>query len=192
MHSATDGVIDPDPRFNNIRSALSVKSAGFKMSGKNRDGSWKRYGFAQYPFDGLKKTNPKYWAQSQAEMFALGLQQSVLLVVAKDIIKAMEGDPYLGPKGNGSLSFYVETTAYDSEWCASQLVPTWSEAWGNQLRGEAGAAKVITASGEYVSLDIAGDTATNKALTGNYNDCDYCDLYAACKQAKSAAKGKVA
>ena len=60
------------------------------------------------------------------------------------------------------------------------------------MSGEPGAAKVITASGEYVSLDIAGDTAKNKALTGSYDDCSYCDLRAACEEAKSAARGRVA
>ena len=179
MHSTTDGLIAADPRLGNIPTMLSVKSAGYKMSGRQRGGGFKRYGFAQYPFDGVKVTNPGYWAQAQAEMHSRGHQQHLFVLVAKDIIKAMEEDDYLGPKGNGSLVFYTEIIPYDSQFISDRFIPAWTDAWSDARRGVPGAARYLSKDGTYVALQ-PGDADGNKKLTGTFDPCSYCDFRDAC------------
>lgn len=180
MASATDGRLT----LTSVPTNISVKSAGYKMSGYNyKSKTWTRYGFAQYALDGVKATNPGYWAQSQAEMHATGTTQTLLIVVAKDMIKKMEGDPIL--QQSGSLTFYTELIPYDAEFCASQLLPTWQSVWDSVAAGDVPAdAYVMHKSGAYVAIDPAGDTATNKAVTGTYSPCDYCDLRESCASEK--------
>ncbi len=183
MLSYSDGIID---YFGKIpveqpMTVVSVKSAGYKLSGKLRDGSWKRYGFAQYPMDGVKKTSPGYWAQMQAEMAGTGTRQALLFVVAKDMIKAMEGDPILMGE-NGSLSFYAEMVDRDDSFIERQLKPVWSKAWSSVQEKDPGAPMYLTAAGEYVCLDAKDRSkdGTNKKLN-NWNPCLYCSLADACE-----------
>jgi hypothetical protein len=178
MHSYTDGYISLDRRM-----LLSVKSTGYKMSGFDRkSSSWRRFGFSQFPADGVKKTNPGYWAQAQAEIHSEVLRgsdvrSSLFFLVAKDIIKKMEGDPMM--QRNGSMSFYAEVIEYDEAFCASQLLPTWAEAWEAHNAGALPEAKVISVDGEYVTLDPR-DSKGNKARVGTFDHCSYCDLFDAC------------
>lgn len=177
MHSQSDGIFDLDA----VPTLLSVKSIGYKMSGRTREG-WKRYGFAALPLDGIAGSKPDYLAQAQAEMHAHGLTQALVLVVAKDLIKAMENDPIM--KSSGSLSFYAELIPYDPILAAS-IVETWTEQWGYAQAGEPGPAKVFTTRGRWVEMEpaVLGKDSTNKARTGTFNYCDYCDLVDACKDA---------
>lgn len=176
MYSYTDGKITlPDDERSML---LSVKSTGYKMSGYDyKKGIWRRFGFTQFPADGVKKTNPGHWAQAQAEMHATGVKHTLFFLVAKDIIKKMEGDPMM--QRNGSMSFYAEVIEYDEEFCASQLVPTWSEAWGYAEIGAVPQGYVLNSSGKYVELNPA-DSKGNKERTGTFSHCDYCDLAASC------------
>lgn len=179
MESATDGIFDLD----GVPTILSVKSAGYKMSGfDKRSGTWRRYGFAQYPTDGVLGTTPKYYAQSQMEMRAANISQSLTFVVAKDIIKAMEGDPKM--KENGSTTFYAELIPYNPSH-AQRIHEVWQRQWSAILKSEAGPAMVFTKNAEWVELTPAdtGKDSPNKALTGSFNFCDYCDLVASCKKA---------
>ena len=185
MHSASDGRMK---EFEGKPTGVSIKSAGFKSSGFDyRTKKWKRFGFAQYPFDGVKKTSPGYFAQAQAEMHASGDRQTLFLVVAKDTIKKMQDDPYLGPDGNGSLTFYAEVIPYNEEFVKSELLPVWTEAWQSYERGEAGRALVLNGNtGKYVELEVASEgREPNATKTQTYNPCNYCDLFQACKKANN-------
>lgn len=161
-------------------TVISIKSAGYKTSAKRRDG-WKRYGFAQYAVDGLRATNPGYWAQLQAEMHGHGLKRGLFVCVAKDMIKAMEADPIM--QAAGSLTFYVEEVFYDEEWVERELLTTWDLTWQHTREGNAGFARFLHADGYYVTLD-PNDGAANKAATGRYDVCSFCDLRNACLEAQ--------
>jgi hypothetical protein len=172
-----ESTVDAIMTLDGVRTVVGIKSGGYKMSGRTKDG-WKRYGFAQFPLDGVKKTNPGYWAQSQAEMHGLGLTQSLFVIVAKDMIKAMENDPIL--KESGSLSFYAELIPYDREWCEENLVPAWVGAWADVTERIIPEPMYLTADGSYVLLSVGDADAGNKKRTGTYDPCSYCDLREAC------------
>lgn len=175
MSSSVDAIV----RIAGVKTVVSVKSAGYKMSGKDwkNKGQWKRRGFAQYPVDGVKVTSPGYWAQAQAEMHALDAPQTLFIVVAKDMIKAMEEDPMM--KRNGSMTFYAEIIHYDPAFVANQLLPIWAYQWEAVKNNDPGPAHYFTKRGEYVTL-TPGDDKTNQELTGTYSPCLYCDLSTAC------------
>lgn len=181
MESATDGIFTLDGE----RTILSVKSMGYKMSGRTREG-WKRYGFAALPLDGIAVANPGYYAQVQAEMHGSDIKQALVLVCAKDIIKAMQGDPIM--QEAGSFSFYAEMVPYDPGFAAS-LCDVWEAQWDLVQQGDPGPALFYTKNAEWVVLEMA-DTAenknsVNKTLTGTYSPCNYCDLRPACADAIS-------
>lgn len=182
FRSYTDGVITD---FEGKPTMLSVKSAGYKKSGRERRGNdwkWVRRGFPELPFAGVLKAQPGHYAQMQAEMYAHGTKQALYLVVAKDIIKNMEEDPYLGEGGNGSLTFYAEVVPYNEDFVYNQLLPTWQEQWEQVQQGRAGKARYINTAGVYGELKPASTgREPNAAVTGTFNPCDYCDLVAACK-----------
>lgn len=185
MRSATDGIVVLD----GVRTSLSVKSAGYKMSGYNyKTREWRRYGFAQYAMDGVKKTNPGYWAQMQGEMYGLGLTQSLFVVVAKDIIKAMAGDEY-----QKSLTFYTEIVPADPAWVESSLVPVWAESWGYANSGDGAGPAMVFTGDEWVELDITdrAKDGPNKKMTGRFNYCLYCDLAETCPLVESITIAKV-
>jgi len=109
-------------------------------------------------------------------------KQALYLVVAKDIIKNMEEDPYLGEGGNGSLTFYAEVVPYNEDFVYNQLLPTWQEQWEQVQQGRAGKARYINTAGVYGELKPASTgRQPNAAVTGTFNPCEYCDLVAACK-----------
>lgn len=181
MHSASDGIIAD---FDGAETILSVKSAGYKKSGKQGK-QWVRRGFPELPFMGVRRSQPGHYAQAQAEMYGSGISQVLYLVASKDIIKAMEEDPYLGDgdgKGNGSLTFYAELIKYDEMFCHTQLLPVWEKQWADVQAGRPGDAMFLTGDGGYAKLTAASQSwQPNAGKTGTYNPCNYCDLVSACK-----------
>ena len=184
MHSYSDGIIaDLDGR----PAILSVKTAGYKKSGK-QGAKWVRQGFPALPFEGVYAGQPSWWAQVQAEMYGTGIDQALVLVAAKDMVKAMEGDPYMGDEGNGSLSWYAEVVPYDPAVCKDQLLPVWQQTWDSVTDGKAGQPFVWHAeSRRYRQLTSPGDTKSgwggpNRDVTGTFNPCFGCDFATACVQ----------
>ena len=179
MHSYSDGNI-VYPRGSGYDLVLSVKSIGYKMSGK-RGNNWTRQGFSALPFGGIKKEQKSWYAQSQAEMHGTGKIRTLLIAVAKDTVKKFEEDEFLGPNGNGSLAFYVEEIPYDQEWCEKYLVPTWQFTWDSVQRGEAGVPFVLNKDTyRYGVLEKASTGPGNRLVSGDYNSCLYCDLVKIC------------
>lgn len=187
MHSYSDGLI----HLPSGGAVLSVKSAGYKKSGKEkRRQGWTfvRRGFPELPFEGVRRAQPGHWAQMQAEMHGYQLAgrpftQALYVVMSKDIIKAMEDDPYLGAEGNGSLTFYSEAVPYDQRFCEQILVPTWKAQWEAVQAGKAGPARYFAKElNDYVKLSPAvTEWQPNAGLTGTYNPCNYCDLLSECR-----------
>lgn len=184
MLSAQDGAILLDGK----RTLLSVKSSSYKKSGKEWRGKngpqWVRRGFPELPFEGVRKSQPSHWAQLQAECYAGGYDQALILYVAKDMVKAMEGDPYMGPNGNGSLTFYAELVPANDAFVLSALKPAWSEAWENVGAGVVGRGLYIhKTENNYVEINPS-NAAETKAATGlAWFVCDYCDLRSECTSA---------
>lgn len=186
MHSYSDGIIkDFDAQGDVI---LSVKTSGYKKSGMVR-GKPLRYGFPALPFDGIRKAQPSWWAQAQAEMHGSGIERCIVLVVAKDIVKAMEKDPYLmGDQGNGSLTFYAEMIDYDPMFVMDQLIPVWSNVWDSVTDGKAGPAWYFNGPDvKFIRLPKPGDIdvgwgGPNQAATGSFNPCGGCDFGLVCKE----------
>lgn len=180
MKSARDATIIYDGK----RTLLSIKSMSYKKSGKEwrgKEKQWVRRGWPELPFMGVRASQPGYWAQMQAEMNAGLYEQGIFLAVAKDMIKAMEGDPYLGPEGNGSLTFYAEMVRYDAPFANGPLVDTWREAWVNVSAGRAGRGLQIHKSeNRYVELDPNGGKKNGEVTGAGWNHCDYCDFREAC------------
>lgn len=184
--SASDGVIED---FDGLgRVVLSVKTAGYKASsysGEKRKPV--RRGFPELPFEGVRKSQPSWYAQLQAEMAGHGVKHGLVVVVAKDTIKAFEGDPYME-----SLAFYAELIERDDAFIEGSLIPTWERQWADAKAGRAGAAMVLRGDTlEYVRLpELASNgSATsiwggpNQAATGTFSPCGACPMKAACKQA---------
>jgi len=189
MASASDDVIvshydgvPPVP----VPCLLSVKTAGYKMSGR-RGAKWVRQGFAALPFEGVRKEQPSWWAQAQAEMHGTGITHTLVLVKAKDIVKVFENDPYLGPEGNGSLTFYTELIEYDPHFAGHELLPVWGQAWSDAQDGRAGQPMFLRGSdSKYIRLPAIADTANgwggpNKEATGTFNPCNGCGMAGPCK-----------
>jgi hypothetical protein len=183
FHSYSDGIIDGLKGINGP-AILSVKSTGYKKSGK-QGSRWVRQGFPALPFEGVRQQHPGWYAQAQAEMHGSGLGHALILVVAKDIIKSMEGDPYLGAAGNGSLTFYGELIKYDPVFIEEHLMPVWEEAWEDVGRGVPPRPLYLRAGADvYVELSPAStDWEPNASRTGSFNPCSYCDLLQPCRDA---------
>lgn len=199
MHSYSDGLMKGGTgrfaREIGEHTILSVKSAGYKKSGRTRkrDGSYSyvRRGFPELPFEGMRRAQPTHWVQAQAEMHGYHLAgrpftQCLYTVCSKDIIKAMEDDPYLGDgdgKGNGSLTFYAEMIQYDPGFCERQLMPVWQRAWDEVEAGKAGGGYFIAKENDGFARLRSGDEdwKFNAGATGTYNPCNYCDLLSACR-----------
>lgn len=126
MLSYTDGIITDGPRKDiPYPVCLSVKTQGYKMSYFNKaKGKMVRNGFPSLPFEGVRNSQPSWYAQSQMEMLGTGNTHSMVVVVAKDIVQAFKDDEYMQ-----SLSFYAELLESDSNQ-QKNLSETWSKAWG--------------------------------------------------------------
>lgn len=168
---------------------VSVKSAGYKMSGRRKSGKeykWTRFGFAELPFEGIVKSHPAYYVQACLEMAATGIRKTMFLVCAKDMVKAFENDDFLGPNGNGSLSFYTEIVQANDQ-LANMAISLWTDQLELAEKGQAGAALYLTKDLEYVKLnlheynpdDIWG--GENKKITGSFNPCGGCSRRKACE-----------
>lgn len=184
MSSASDGVIED---FDGLGSVvLSVKTAGYKASSYSADKKRTvRRGFPELPFDGVRKAQPSWYAQIQAEMAGHGLQHGLVVVVAKDVIKAFEGDQYMD-----SLAFYAELIPRDDAFIEGSLIPTWERQWADVKAGHAGPAMVLRGDTlQYVRLpELASEgSATsgwggkNKDVVGTFNHCFGCQMKQACK-----------
>lgn len=195
MASFSDGIITSDPTGAlPTPCILSVKSQGYKKSGKQR-GSWVRQGFPALPFDGVRKGQPSWFAQVQAEMHGAGIANALVLVVAKDIVKAMENDPYLGAEGNGSLTFYTELIEYDPHFVETQLLPVWTSAWQAVEAGQPPAPMYLRADSTYARLPSIADTSNgwggpNQQATGTFNPCFSCDFAKGCASAAASSYRK--
>ncbi len=181
MASFSDGVI---ASLDGRPAILSVKSSAYKMSGQQR-GKWLRRGFTELPFEGVRKAQPSWWAQAQAEMHGAAIEQTLMLVVSKDIVKVFEKDEYM--QRNGSLTFYAEVLEYDPVWCHNELLPVWQQSWDSVTDGRAPTAFVYNPDAhKYNRLpkpadDGAGWGGVNQAATGTFNPCFGCPVVAGCK-----------
>jgi len=160
---------------------VEVKTAGYKMSGKNwKSGTWKRYGFTQLFLDRIKKAQPGWWCQAQAMMAAASVPAVLFVVLAKDTIKAFEEDEL-----TRSLAWYVELVWRDEAFIENELRPTWDHQYGLVQRGIKDTPAMFYNGEGYVTLkkaDPDGNKGRNKELTGTFNPCHYCDLFDACKK----------
>ena len=186
MHSYSDGIMHgvEDLVFKHTDPfILSVKSTGYKMGGK-KGKKFERRGFAELPFEGVRRAQPGHWAQLQAEMHGSGIHLGLYLVVAKDVIKAFEDDEYLGDQGNGSLSFYAEVVPYSEGFAVQALLPTWEEQWYAVQDGNPGLARFLSKTQLYADLKIASqDWMPNADRTESFNPCMYCDMSEVCGDA---------
>lgn len=165
---------------------VSVKSTGYKMSGK-RQGKYIRQGFAALPFEGIKASQSSWYVQGNTEAYLSGYDQWLCIVGAKDIVKAFENDEFLGNTGNGSLSFYTELLRTDEE-IAKKTIEVHKRSYEQYLNGEAGEAyywnskeeRYITLNkAEYIPSNIWG--GKNQQLTGTFNPCGGCDRLKGCE-----------
>jgi hypothetical protein len=98
----------------------------------------------------------------------------------------MEGDPVL--INNGSLTFYAEVIEYDDAFAAIGLHNVWADAWlAVQLGVAPSVGLYYTKNGHWVALN-PHDADGNKAATGTYDPCSYCDLRDACTVAAPLAE----
>lgn len=195
MHSYHDEIIED--LDGDGPAVLSVKTSAYKMSGLKRGGNktnasdYLRRGFTELPMDGVKRAQPSWWAQAQAEMLGAGIGRTLVVAVAKDIVKVFESDPYMAE--NGSLTFYAEMIPFDQEFAEEHLLPAWREAWADVQSGRPPRALVLNKAGEYVPLAKLGDGSgwggVNQQVTGNYNPCYGCDLRVACVAELAASYG---
>lgn len=195
MLSYSDGIITEAPPTTAVPTpcVLSVKTTGYKKSGIVR-GKPVRQGFPALPFEGVRRQQPSWWAQAQAEMYALGCRNALIVVVAKDIVQAMRDDPYLmGPGGNGSLTFYVELIEIDDHFIETEMLPIWQQTWDAATDGRPGEPFVYNPeAGRYIRLPKPADVESgwngpNQEATGTFNPCFGCDMAAACKDALAKA-----
>ena len=178
MHSMSDGIMTIAGK----PCILSVKSSAYKMSSRQR-GKWLRRGFTELPFEGVRKAQPSWWAQAQAEMHGSGIHQALILAVSKDIVKVFEDDPYMGKEGNGSLTFFAQLIRYDPAFCRDHLVPVWTLAWDAVQNRRAGPAYFLNnVRDEYVELEKASSHwEPNATRTGTFAPCLYCTFTKECK-----------
>jgi len=183
MQSKSDGVI----KILGVPTIVSIKSAGYKMSGQ-RKGKWLRRGFAEYPFIGFRAANASGYIQLQNELVASGFKQGLAVVAAKDIVKAFAKDEFLGEKGNGSLTFYTEIIKPEIE-IAERSAEIFSRQLDYVERGVAGPAMYIhKESMSYIELLRADVQASNvwggknQELTGTFNPCGGCQRVKVCSE----------
>lgn len=193
-YSYADGVLLSGPVELPYPIVLSVKTQGYKTSGRTRDG-WKRYGFAALPLDGIRQGQHDWFVQSQLEMAALDLRHALVLVVAKDMVKAMEADPIM--QESGSLTFYAELLAREEGFerpyqemageVLSVLSATLSAAGPEEAQRVAVAVHpIVSRPGRFVQLPAPGDTAAgwggeNQKACGDFNRCNGCTYAERCR-----------
>lgn len=179
FRSAVDGIVTAGPVALPYPLVLSVKTASYKSSTPPRGSQpAKRYGFAGLPLDGIRKAQPSWWVQSQLEMAGTGFHNSLVVVVAKDMIAAFRSDSVF--QASGSLSWYAEVIP------AEPVTDRLLEQYGTALKLLDGGARpqdapeavyqpdrgflVLPAPGDYAS----GWGGENKIATKSFNPCFGC------------------
>ena len=174
FHSWTDGII----RRNGDTYALSTKTMGMKSSSLFR-GKATRRGFTALPFEGASES---WRAQSQLEMYGLGLDKALIVVLSKDYLQVFEDeDPYM--KENGSAVVWTDVMEAQPKWVESFILPTWRAAQLAVLAGGLSDGAILQKeSGTYRPTDPRVD---NKKEHGwDWDRCKWstgcCDARAAC------------
>lgn len=174
--SWADGVIESGPVPLPYPLVLSVKSSSYKSSSFSRGKAMKRYGFPALPLDGVERAQPSWYVQLQLEMAALGLRHGLVVAVAKDMIKAFEGDPIM--QESGSLSLYAEVIEAES-WVAENVA---AEHAYIQDKESSAVHPILTWVGRDrgpVRFPAPGDVVSgwggpNQQATGTFNYCFGC------------------
>lgn len=187
--SAADAVLADGPVKLPYPLVLSVKSRAYKMGGKG-----KRRGFAGLGMDGIYAAEPAAWVQAQLEMQALGLDSALVLVVAKDVVKAYEGDPYLP-----SLAWYAELVSRAEEEALRPVILAHKITLHEEERQEHGTGAFSPISitpitfwpngngvMKAVRLPDPGNVkdvwgGENQKATGRFNPCFSCQYSALCR-----------
>lgn len=178
MESEADAAISW-PEYNLDDALLSIKTAGYKKSGSRRlkDGSikWERRGFPEFPFDGMLRSQPSHYAQAQAELLGAEKNRTLYVVVAKDMIKSMEGDPYM--VDNGSLTFYTEIINFNADDASSIAAMA-----GQTIEGidteTLGDGWYFNKQREWVKLNPRD--ADHNRRVANWDICSYCEVRDVC------------
>lgn len=180
FHSWTDGIIERDGE----RFALSVKTMGYKSSSLFR-GKATRRGFTALPFEGASES---WRAQSQLEMYGLGLSKALIVVLAKDYMEVFETeDPYC--REIGSAVVWADVMEADSRWLESFIIPQWKAAQRDMVEGRLpDGALLDKESGLFKTTDPRVD---NKKTHGwDWDRCQWstgaCDMRDACLAAYGA------
>lgn len=184
FESAIDGVVRSGPVPLPYPLILSVKSSGYKMGGFAKGRKVERRGFAALPLDGIA-SQATWYAQSQLEMHAWNPGwKTLFLVVAKDMIKAFEGDEVM--QASGSLTFYAEVVAHDSV-TAPGLVQQYDDVLDTEPHMVPARTFRAKPRPEMVTLPEPGDVASgwggvNREATGTFNPCRGCGFAAICEE----------
>lgn len=176
---------------------ISVKSAGYKMSGGKRNKKTNKYtfvrrGFASLPFEGIKFSEHSWWVQLQMEMYAAGVDQGIIIVAAKDMVKAYENDEWLNDR-NGSLSFYAQYFKAEPTF-AAELESKWNSIYKEfKDTGQFGSAMYLNKYFNWVEL-VQGDYdpdniwgGENQSRTGTFNICGGCVFQPICPSIRSTS-----
>lgn len=196
--SYADGVLTAGPVDLPYPVVLSVKTSSFKMSGKQRGGGFKRYGFCALPLDGIYRGQPSWYVQAQLEMAALGIDNALVLVIAKDMVKAMQDDPIM--QESGSLTWYAELVRSDrpSKLLSLGTAFDFREAYERLLDADpVSVPPVLYRSGQappdkrWIRLPAPGDVESgwggeNQQATGDYNPCFSCQFASWCREVSRA------
>lgn len=199
FESAIDGVVRSGPVPLPYPLILSVKSSGYKMGGFAKGRKVERRGFAALPLDGIA-SQATWYAQSQLEMGVYDYpleypgaaemgawpRSTLFLVVAKDMIKAFEGDEIM--QASGSLTFYAEVVTYDGV-TAPGLVQQYGEVLDTEPHMVPARTFRAKPRPEMVTLPEPGDVASgwggpNREATGTFNPCRGCGFAAICGEGK--------
>lgn len=186
FHSWTDGIVQRD----GVRYALSTKTMGYKSSSLFR-GKATRRGFTALPFEGASES---WRAQSSLEMYGLGLDKALIVVLAKDYMEVFETeDPYC--REIGSAVVWADVLEANTMWVESFVLPTWKAAQKALVEGRTPDGSILDKeSGLYKPTDPRVD---NKKENGfDWDRCRWttgqCDMRDACLAAYVKAAGRVA
>lgn len=169
--SWADGILAAGPVDLPYPLLLSIKTNSYKSSGRTK-GGFKRFGFAGLPLDGIRTSQPSWYVQAQLEMLAKIVPRALILVVAKDMVKAFEGDEIF--QESGSLSWYAELIEFDTV-IAEEVAHAYRP--GRDLTRPA----VYSPDKGFITLPAPGDVSEgwgglNKEATGTFNPCFGCEF----------------
>ena len=178
FHSWTDGIVGrDDPPY-----VLSVKTMGMKSSALFR-GKATRRGFTALPLEGASES---WRAQSQLEMYGLGIDRALVVVLSKEYMEVFETeDPIM--QENGSAVIWTDVLHIDRPWIEGFVLPTWKRAQADLIAGRLSpGAALDKATGTYRPLDPRTD---NKKAGWDWDRCKWstgaCDMRKECMAAFS-------